>query len=153
LQLQDQYGIDIPLLLFCCWSGGRYGELSSALLEQAVSFSKGWSANSTRPLRAIRRDMKTSFSAQWPVSELDWSALREQVKALELKSEELMLNGLDTLLSDMPVKSGGVAASIKNIKHCFQLSVNTPLIELLLPLLVAVFEESTESVQLLLNSE
>ncbi|MGH1441442.1 MAG: TIGR02444 family protein [Cellvibrionaceae bacterium] len=126
LALQDRYDVDVPLLLFCCWAGRDYGELPKELLQQALSFTKAWSSNTTKPLRAIRRDMKTSYSPQWPVSDTDWSDLREQVKRAELASEKLMLDGLSRLILDSSYAAGaehsGIVAAVLNIKYCFQFS-------------------------------
>lgn len=128
LTLQDRYGVDIPLLLFYCWAGYHYGELSPELQQQASSFSKGWSSNTTKPLRTIRRDMKTSYSQQWPVADTDWSSLRVQVKNLELLSEKLMLEGLSRLIKEKvnklkePSEQAIISAAIANIKNGFNVN-------------------------------
>jgi len=123
LILQDHHNVDVPLLLFCCWVGRHYGVLPEAQLEQALSFTRGCSSNATKPLRTIRRDMKTSYSPQWPVPENDWSDLREQVKQAELASEKMMLTGLSRCVVQVsPDEHNGLSDAVANIKRYFKLT-------------------------------
>lgn len=164
IHLQDHYGLDVPLLLFCCWYGRYYGELSPLQIQQALSFSKGWSANTTQPLRAIRRNMKSSYGQQWPLAEGEWLSLREQVKSAELESERLLLQGLSQLASDEAAYENmanqcktnqykanqykanqyKTKAAMVNIKQCFDiifdLKNNGNAVEFLLEIFKAVFE-------------
>ena len=158
LTLQDHYGVDIPLLLCCCWAGYHYGELSPELLQQASSFSKGWSANTTKPLRTIRRDMKTSYSQQWPVPDTDWASLRAQVKNLELASEKLMLEGLSRLISehakkhDEPSRQSAILTAIANIKNTFSLDKDERAVDCVLGILKQVFNESKQDLKILTSA-
>lgn len=123
LALQDRYDIDVPLLLFCCWAGRHYGVLPEVQLKQALSFVRAWSSHATKPLRAIRRDMKTRYSPQWPVLDTEWSDLRERVKQAELASEKMMLSGLSHLLDQSPSTSNehnGLSDAVANIACYFQ---------------------------------
>ena len=133
LRLQDSDHIDVPLLLFCCWSGLRYGAVSKQQLQQAASFSNEYTHISTSSLRTLRRQMKTGYSDHWPISEQAWCVLREQVKSVELESERLILQGLEYLMSDNALRSGVKDDCIANINHCFcGLDIATKPLELIL---------------------
>ncbi|MFT6386975.1 MAG: hypothetical protein ACJAUP_000344 [Cellvibrionaceae bacterium] len=158
LTLQDRDGVDIPLLLCCCWAGYHYGELSPELLQQASSFSKGWSANTTKPLRTIRRDMKTSYSKQWPVSEDSWFSLREQVKQLELESEKSVFDGLHSLIDSsmqgLSTNKPSIAASIRNVEHSFPVVSNGDNVkELLSELLAAIYQKPANELRSLFEGK
>jgi uncharacterized protein (TIGR02444 family) len=81
LALQDQFGVDVNLLLFCAWLAVERGIVLSAdnlgQCERAVS---DWNERAVRPLRAARRAMKGLARAK---------DMRAQVKILELTAERL----------------------------------------------------------------
>ncbi len=158
LYLQDEYHFDIPLLLFCCWSGVRYGAVSKQLLQQSVDFSNDWSSMTTHTLRGIRRDMKHGYQAEWPIAEQKWDQLRDQVKALELQSEQLLLEGLQELmeaysaiqvsnLNDNNESEPHIDGCIDNIKACFTYPESIRLSESLGVILTAIFPKSREYIQ------
>jgi uncharacterized protein (TIGR02444 family) len=124
LRLQDQYQMNISLLLFCCWSGRYYGDVSAKRLQQAVYFTDQWSAASTLTLRRLRQTMKAGFNPVWPLSHSEWDVLREQVKAVELESERLLLQGLQQLVIDCPPVQGSLQAVMHNIKSCFRACID-----------------------------
>ncbi len=158
LYLQDEYHFDIPLLLFCCWSGVRYGAVSKELLQQSVDFSNDWSLRTVRALRSIRRDMKHDYKPEWPIAEETWSQLRDQVKALELQSEKLLLEGLEGFLegrielkpssqSDNNEYEHHIDACIVNIEACFKYFKNIRSSEPLVVILSAVYPSCREYIQ------
>jgi len=124
LILQNTAGVNVPLLLSCCWVGKYYGELPSSLATQVSQFAADYSKLSTEPLREIRIKMKHSYNPQWPIEGDDWQALREQVKVIELYSEKLLLQGLEQLLIDKADclleqnKGQVIKACGKNIRDC-----------------------------------
>jgi uncharacterized protein (TIGR02444 family) len=124
LQLQDEYGFDIPLLLFCCWSGLRYGAVSVAQLQAAIDFTKAWTDQSVKPLRNLRRQMKSGYDPSWPLSPADWDSIRENVKGVELESERLLLKGLEILSSKWQLNSGSKEECLLTIHRCFS-SINS----------------------------
>ncbi len=154
LELQDRYGIEVPLLLFCVWSGWRYGELSNDCLQQASEFSRHYSKVTVEPLRAVRREMKGAYISGWPLEKKAWLDLRENVKSLELNSEKICLEGLARLAAGMlPVHEQGsaVEAGFYNIRYCFPCvlkSTGPTLVDLLVSLLGAIYNESEDSVRL-----
>jgi uncharacterized protein (TIGR02444 family) len=80
LAVQDRYGSDINLLLFCAWLGAERNialtpdELGAC--ERAVS---EWHQRAVRPLRDARRALKDLAGAE---------DIRAQVKTLELDAEK-----------------------------------------------------------------
>lgn len=84
LRLQDGFGLDINVLLFCCWSGARSIALSKPAFERIILATSAWRDNVVRPLRATRRWLKT---ADGPTGAGD---LRDGILGLELEGERLL---------------------------------------------------------------
>ena len=82
LALQDGCGVDVNLLLFCCWAG----PLDEAGVCQAVAAVAQWQIEVVRPLRAVRRLLKTDIER---VSQDRREALRQEIKASELAAEHI----------------------------------------------------------------
>jgi len=82
LALQDEFGADINLLLFCAWAGTkRAGVLGDADIAGAEAAVVNWRNDVVRPLRAVRRTLKRI--------EGDDSGLRSKVKTVELAAEQV----------------------------------------------------------------
>jgi len=81
LRLQDAHGLDVNLLLLCCFlaRSGR-GRLSAAALAAAEARIAPWRASVLTPLREARRALKTMNAAGAP-------ALYAEVKRIELAAE------------------------------------------------------------------
>lgn len=90
LALQDQFGLDVNLILLCAFLGAEHGiALTSDDIASARQAVRQWHDEIVRPLRAARRSLKT---AELP----DAQQLRTQVKATELEAERIeqtMLQG------------------------------------------------------------
>lgn len=82
--LQDEYGKDVNLALYCCWLGasGR-GRLEKAGLEAADGAVASWRHEVVERLRAARRAVKV---AAMPGSE----NLYSKAKAAELEAERVL---------------------------------------------------------------
>jgi uncharacterized protein (TIGR02444 family) len=97
LGLQDRHGLDVNLVLLCCWLGwnGR-GRLSGTDLAAAESAVATWRSAVVEPLRAVRRALKAM-----PV--VGASGLRQEVQRLELVAEReaqsLLVAGLKSPLA------------------------------------------------------
>lgn len=82
LLLQEKYGIDVNLLLFCAWVGTQRDlVLSPADIAGADAVIQAWRKDIVRPLRSVRRALK-------PV-ERRTGGLRTRVKAIELEAEQI----------------------------------------------------------------
>src|SRR5207248_3229403 len=109
LALQDEHGLDVNLILLCCWLGwsGR-GRLAAAELAAADRRVAAWRREVIEKLRAARRALKTHPVAAAP-------ALRRDVQALELRAERaaqrLLLDGL----SCAPASADRLADAASNL--------------------------------------
>src|SRR5579862_3641028 len=112
LVLQDQFGRDVNLALYCCWLGasGR-GRLTRAALDAADNAVASWRHAVVEHFRAARRAIK---AAAWP----DSTDLYAKVKAVELESERLLQVRLVALApppdSALPMQER-LAAAIANL--------------------------------------
>lgn len=87
LALQDEHGQNTPFLLWAIWAETADPDL----LARAAAASRAWDAVAVKPLRAVRRALK---SAQPPIDDDAREALREDVKAAELHAERVLLETL-----------------------------------------------------------
>lgn len=85
LALQDDHGADINVLLALIWAGAQGVRLTAADLDRLVGGVADWHTKVVRPLRAVRRDMKTGLGAPAPMAD----KLRAEIKRLELDAEHL----------------------------------------------------------------
>ncbi|MEZ5490595.1 MAG: TIGR02444 family protein [Gammaproteobacteria bacterium] len=118
LRLQDEYGLDVNLVLCCLWYGYAYGELSRPQLECLTAYSDKWSGQVVRPLRQIRRWLKAELSNS-EQSGTELVNLRTQVKKLELQAEHLQQNNLEALLAPLApdTASAGRAGMENNLER------------------------------------
>lgn len=85
LALQDRHGLDVNLLLFCCWAGSQGRRLDAADIERLVGSVGEWQRSVVGPLRGVRRrlkDLPGSASGQL-------GALRQAVKDCEFEAERI----------------------------------------------------------------
>lgn len=88
LELQDQQGADVLLLLLACWLGRTAVPADSALWQTLHAQQTPWRQQVIDPLRQVRRSLATNSQA---------AALYQQVKACELASEWYQLEQLEML--------------------------------------------------------
>ena len=102
LTLQNVHGFDVNLLLFACWYGHTHGVVSPALLAEVLQFSTHWSKEVVRPLRHARTWIKGELAQ--PLSQVaalsGVAELREKIKAVELRSEQLQQHALERLAQE-----------------------------------------------------
>lgn len=83
LALQDQFGVDVNLILLCAFAGAAHGAtLTADDIASARKTVERWQQDIVRPLRAARRAMK-------PVARQDAQELRTRLKEIELESERV----------------------------------------------------------------
>jgi uncharacterized protein (TIGR02444 family) len=85
LILQDRHGLDVNLALYCCWLGlsGR-GRIDAARLSAADAAIASWRRDVIEVLRTARRALKAAAAV-----DAEANAVRERVKAMELKAERV----------------------------------------------------------------
>ena len=100
LELQDNSGYDVNLVLFCIWYGRRFGEIEQGVLDRAIEISRQWRQPVVAPLREIRRRMRSLAGNFQPRLAEAREALRNDVKELELRAEQLQQAMLYQLVED-----------------------------------------------------
>jgi len=82
IALQDRHGLDVNLLLFCCWAGAQGQKLSAAKLKRLQQGVASWQEEVVQPLRRVRRRLKGEPGDAAQV-------LRARLMDLEIESERL----------------------------------------------------------------
>ena len=107
IALQEAHGADVNILLFCAWAGRNGVRLDRAQIEAACETVRGWHEDIVRPLRSVRRRLKSPLDGS-PPSELQ-SALRARVQKIEIDAEHIEQLRL-AALADAP-DFGGIGNS------------------------------------------
>lgn len=99
LGLQDRHGLDVNLLLYCCWiaASGR-GVLAADDLA-AAALCAPWHDRIVKGLRAVRQALKGGFP---PAPSALAAALRDRIIAIETDSERVEQIMLSAALPDAP---------------------------------------------------
>jgi uncharacterized protein (TIGR02444 family) len=105
LTLQDAHGQNVPYLLWAVWAEAA----DPALLADGAAAARRWDAAAVQPLRAVRRALKAACS---PVDDGAREALREDVKAAELRAERLLLE----TLAGLSRSAGGGAPALAALR-------------------------------------
>src|SRR5690606_2708503 len=84
--LQDRHGLDVNLLLFCCWATSMGRALDRGTLGAAAQAVSTWRNLVVRPMRALRRRLKREVEG-FPADEVE--ALRGRLLEAELAAERL----------------------------------------------------------------
>jgi uncharacterized protein (TIGR02444 family) len=128
LDLQDRYGVDINLLLFCAFVGVHHGAvLSDSELRQAAHLVAVWHEDIVSSLRRARRALKP-FATDFSLIASSAEMLRNTVKATELEGERLeqaMLEMWAASRIDGWHRAQPAAAIVANIHALFAI-VNEP---------------------------
>ncbi len=119
LSLQDDYGLDVNLILYAYWFGEAYGEMSPSVLQEALEFSAAWNAKVVQALRGARRWMKANSATLPEPTGEDFFQLRESIKERELAAERYQQNTLQLLAEraePSPFADDSLAAAAHNLK-------------------------------------
>jgi uncharacterized protein (TIGR02444 family) len=93
LELQDAHGQNTPLLLWAVWA-----EVADpVLLARAADVARRWEALTLTPIRAVRRALKPAFDG---VADDEREGLRQDVKAVELRAERVLMEALAAMTGD-----------------------------------------------------
>jgi len=119
IDLQDRLGLDVNLLLFCCWAGREGRRLSLTDLKAIEAATHLWQAEVVRPLRALRRRLKSGF-ADLPADAV--SALRKRIGDAEIEGERIAQVSMAPLLPAAEARDADSAAALvaANLKTCFR---------------------------------
>jgi uncharacterized protein (TIGR02444 family) len=101
LDLQDSHHQSVPLLLWAAWAAQEGRPLGFGDLMDGSSLAARWDEAAVAPLRAARRALKPPVpGVPDPIRE----GLRGEVKALELKAEQILMAQLEAMT---PAAAGG----------------------------------------------
>ncbi len=114
LALQEAAGWDVVLALYGLWRAGGGEALGPEEARKAADLAEEWTARVVRPLRAVRREMKTGFRLLPPEAS---EAARREVKALELAMELRLIGWLEALpLPRTPWAEASEALALANLR-------------------------------------
>lgn len=91
LRLQDDYGLDVNICLWCVWSARNFEPLRDIHFRKAVDLTGPIRCNVIEPLRAARRFLKTFLPGE---------ELREAIKRDELAAEKLAQDLLENFANE-----------------------------------------------------
>jgi uncharacterized protein (TIGR02444 family) len=129
LNLQDEYGIDVNLLLFCAFAGAVHGAvLSDQAMKEAADTVRRWHDDVVSPLRAARRALKPVATDGSPIAAAAGN-LRSQVKMMELEAERIeqaLLERWSAAHFDAWPRARPAGAVTDNIRTFFAISADKP---------------------------
>jgi uncharacterized protein (TIGR02444 family) len=95
LSLQDEHGLDVPVLLFCLWLG-QSGVSIQPLLRETMVISEHWQPIAAG-FRQARRGLKPLVNTSPLSSRAEIARLRHEAKDAELAAERLQMEELARL--------------------------------------------------------
>ena len=107
IDLQDRHGLDVNMLLFCCWAGVELGRLPESTLVDADAISAPWSENVVGPIRHARRWLKANRGE---------SPLRDQIRSIELDAERREQHELEAFANSIEGVGPGPDAVESNVE-------------------------------------
>jgi uncharacterized protein (TIGR02444 family) len=117
--LQDRLGLDVNMLLYCCWAGADGRVLSRDDLKAVEAVAEPWQSEVVRPLRALRRRLKGGFGAM-PTDRVQ--AYRKRVNELEIEGEHIAQNAMaQSPRGGRPAGTTAAAAVVANVKAYLKL--------------------------------
>jgi uncharacterized protein (TIGR02444 family) len=98
LSLQNDYGADVNMLLYCAWIGAAVGPFEHELFSRANDYSLRWAKNIVIPLREARTWMKHTGCGAQPTPTAECMQLREDVKSVEFAAEKMQQEVLGSMV-------------------------------------------------------
>jgi len=100
LDLQENLGVDVNVLLFCCWAGAvGGGRLGPDAIRDGLETVTPWHTHVVRGLRAVRQRMKEGFK-DLPPEKVE--ERRQNLLNLEIETERLEQHVLADTVSVTP---------------------------------------------------
>jgi uncharacterized protein (TIGR02444 family) len=100
IALQDEYGVDVNLLLFLLWRADEGHLLSADAVKKLDDKVRDWRNLTVIPIRNIRRKLKGGRTLVEPGQQ---EAFRTRIKAIELEAERLQQQALFALSQSGPL--------------------------------------------------
>jgi uncharacterized protein (TIGR02444 family) len=120
LNLQDGYGLDVNMVLFCCWYGITYAEIDEKLFSHCLNYSHHWTEKTVKPIRNVRIWLKTSAYSEYSDDTDICMNYREKIKKVELEAEKIQqftlesfCKGKEILMLSHEEKIGAASTNLK----------------------------------------
>jgi uncharacterized protein (TIGR02444 family) len=113
IRLQDRLGLDVNMLLYCCWIGSDGRSLTAAELAAVEAAVEPWQAQVVRPLRSLRRQLKGGFG-DLPADRVE--AYRKRLNELEIEGERIAQEAMAVMLhggSDPAYAAGRIVGNLR----------------------------------------
>jgi len=137
LELQDNAGVDVPLLLFCGWYAVYGGTMPHDVFLSVRQSAQELSEQVIRPLRSARRWMKNRRDDE------AWNGLRDSIKQAELNAELLLLDQLQQQFTPEKIVENDI--SVQRVLNSLKLCLPENQSERHLQLLQQVAEACTQA--------
>lgn len=98
LSLQNDYGADVNMVLYCCWIGDAVGAFDGELFNRASEYSARWAENVVIPIREARTWMKHTGCNSPSVPTESCMELREEIKSIEFAAEKMQQEVLESIV-------------------------------------------------------
>jgi uncharacterized protein (TIGR02444 family) len=98
LHLQEQFHLDVNLVLFCFWSAQFETEVADDDWDKILAFSNRWKSQVVQPLRDVRTWMKVNSDNSADEKGVRFSTLRERIKMDELAAEKFQQDQIAELV-------------------------------------------------------
>jgi uncharacterized protein (TIGR02444 family) len=103
LTLQERFGVDVTIVLWCCWLGRHGVRIGDDAIRRAETAVAPWRETAVAPLRALRRRLKQDIGGIRPVAS---GSFRETIKAAEIEAEIVQLDHLERLAEHLSGTDG-----------------------------------------------
>jgi uncharacterized protein (TIGR02444 family) len=130
LTLQNEFGADVNILIYCCWIAAEGAEeIGSEELKEIITMIKPWQSNVVKVLRDIRHSMRQNEIADLGVLSVE---LRKEIKKCELEAEKIEQSiiyesGLNILIDSSLSTFQKIENANLNLKNYLQLLLGNEL--------------------------
>ena len=115
IALQDEYGVDVNLLLFLLWLASEGRQLSADEVHKLDDRVRDWRNLTVVPMRDARRKLKSARTLVEPPQQ---EAFRTRIKAIELEAERLQQQALYALAQSGPLGKEAARAAAAHANVC-----------------------------------
>jgi uncharacterized protein (TIGR02444 family) len=106
LELQDNCGVDVNVVLFLLWQASQRRRLAAADVKALADKVRPWQIEVIGPIRALRRKLKSEA----PLLDKGAAELfRTKIKAIELEAERLQQDAMAALAATLKTDSASSA--------------------------------------------
>jgi uncharacterized protein (TIGR02444 family) len=107
LDLQNRFGIDVNMVLCCCWLGASQNVLTQSHAAQLINHCRSWRENCLLPIRSARLYLKAQSLVH---KQSSVHKLYNQTKTLELEAERWQQDLMYQYLQPMELKVSTTAS-------------------------------------------